>query len=87
MRRALSAAILLIAGTLAHAEPRSWDDLVRARAEELATRASERFEEVMNDRRLIDINETSMLLAFAVAIGRVTIIGVGDAASEIPLAD
>jgi hypothetical protein len=79
--------ISLIAGTVARAEPRSWEDPTRARAEELATRASQRFDEVMSDRRTVEIKQTAMSPAIAVAIGRVTIIGAGDSVSGMLLAD
>jgi hypothetical protein len=80
-------AISLIAGTVARAEPRSWEDPIRARAEDLAIRASQRFDEVMVNRSIVEIEETSMSSPVAVAIGRVMIIGAGESVSGMLLAD
>jgi hypothetical protein len=80
MWRALPAAFLLVAGTLAFAEPRSWEDPVRARAEELAEHASKRFDEVVSGHRLVEIKEANAIakpVAFgAVANGEAIAVGV-----------
>jgi len=85
----LLAAILLIPSTAGHAEPHSWDDPTLARAEELATRASERFDEVVRAHRMIEIRETIGLtkpvpVADVVAIGRAMVLGGADTAPMIP---
>jgi hypothetical protein len=71
MRRALPAAFLLVSGTLVLAEPRSWEDPVRARAEELAEQASKRFDEVVNGRRLVEIKEANAIAKPIAAFGAV----------------
>jgi hypothetical protein len=79
-------ALLLVSGTLAVAEPRSWEDPVRARAEELAERASQRFDEVVSGHRLVEIKEANASVKRIPAVGAVAngeAIAVGAAALPV----
>jgi hypothetical protein len=71
MWRALPAAFLLVSGTLVLAEPRSWEDPARARAEELAEQASKRFDEVVSGHRLVEIKEANAIAKPIPAFGAV----------------